>query len=450
MSAMTKTAELSAWHLQGNWAPVLDEIDAGPLVIRGEIPRGLTGDYVRAGMNPRSGVSDHWFAGNGMLHAVSLENGEARYRNRFVRTPYFEDDMNLLSGMRDPAASPANTNIIRHAGHWLALEETHLPWAVDSDLKTLGAHDFGGKLKGAMTAHPRVCPVTGELLFFGYQLAQPPHLTYYRADAAGALVEAEPIALPNPVMMHDWNVTRNHVVFMDLPVVFDLRAAMRGDPPLAFRPDAGARLGVMKRNGAGGEVRWFDINPCYVFHPVNAWEDGDTIVLTVCRQQSAMVGGFENLYGGDATTGRLWRWTIDLASGRVSEEQLDDAAADFPRVNDALVGLPTRWGYTASLNSTAPTLTLGSRLYNYDLTSGARITHDFGKASHLGEPIFVAREGAVAEDDGWVMALRHDEDRDESVLAILDAQAFAAAPVAEIIMPRRVPYGAHGNWMPRG
>ena len=447
MNAPSQILDGTPWHLQGNWAPVLEEIDVGPLVIKGEIPRELSGAYVRAGMNPRSGASDHWFAGCGMLHGVYLEDGQARYRNRFVRTPYYEHDLNLMSGMGDPAASPANTNIIRHAGHMLALEETHLPWAIDADLGTLGAHTFDGKLNGAMTAHPRVCPVTGELLFFGYQLARAPYLTYYRADALGRIVEAAPIDLPNPVMMHDWNITQNHVVFMDLPVVFDLKAAMRGEPPMAFRPEAGARLGVMKRNGADGQVRWFEINPCYVFHPVNAHETGDSIVIHVCRQEQAMAGGFENLYGGEATTGRLWRWTIDLAAGTVKEEQLDDAAADFPRVNDNLVGLEARFGYTGSLNSKAPTLTLGSNLYKYDLTSGARVTHDFGKANHLGEPIFVPREGAHAEDDGFVLALAHDEAADQSRLIILDAQNFDAAPIAEVTMPQRVPYGAHGNWM---
>lgn len=447
MNAPTKPGE--AWHLRGNWGPVLDEIDAGPLVVRGRIPSELRGDYVRAGMNPRSGRSDHWFAGNGMLHSVQIEDGQARYRNRFVRTPYYEADMNLMSGMFDPAASPANTNIIRHAGRWLALEETHWPWEVDRDLNTLGAHDFDGRLGGSMTAHPRVCPVTGELLFFGYQLARPPHLTYYRADAAGVLVEAEPIELPNPVMMHDWNVTRNFVVFMDLPVVFDLKAAMRGEPPLAFRPDAGARLGVMKRNGAGGQVRWFDINPCYVFHPVNAYEDGETLVLHVCRQEQAMAGGFEEIYGGDRTLGRLWRWTVDLAGGTVREEQVDDAAADFPRINDSLVGLKARWAYTASLNPKSSTLTLGQWLYKYDLATGARLTRDFGADSRLGEPVFVSREGATEEDDGWILALRHDEAQDCSTLLILNAKDFDGEPAAEVIMPRRVPYGAHGNWMAR-
>ena len=449
MNAPTQVTAAQPWHLQGNWAPVLDEIDAGPLTVKGAIPPELRGDYVRAGMNPRSGKSDHWFAGNGMLHSVQIEDGQARYRNRFVRTPYYEADLTLMSGMFDPAASPANTNIIRHAGRWLALEETHWPWEVDRDLNTLGAHDFGGRLGASMTAHPRVCPVTGELLFFGYQLAKPPYLTYYRADATGKLVEAQPIEIPNPVMMHDWNVTRNHVVFMDLPVVFDLKAAMRGEPPMAFRRDAGARLGVMKRNDAQGQVRWFDIDPCYVFHPVNAHEEGQTIVLHVCRQQEAMAGGFEQIYGGERTIGRLWRWTIDLAAGTVQETQLDDAGADFPRVNDSLVGLSARWGYMAGLNAQAPTLTLGQHLYKYDLTTGARLTHDFGADSHLGEPIFVPREGASDEDDGWILALRHDEALDQSTLVILNAQDFDGTPQAEIVMPRRVPYGAHGNWMSR-
>ena len=238
MNTQPRSIAADPWHLRGNWAPVLDEIDAGPLRVRGEIPRELTGEYVRAGMNPKSGWSDHWFAGTGMLHGISLADGKARYRNRFVRTPYFDGDLNMATG-RDPVASPANTNIVRHAGRWLALEEAHLPWEVDADLGTIGAYDFGGRLNGAMTAHPRVCPVTGELLFFGYQLATRPYLTFYRADAAGALVEAMPSDLPNPVMMHDWNITRNQVIFMDLPVVFDLKAAMRGEPPMAFRPDAG-------------------------------------------------------------------------------------------------------------------------------------------------------------------------------------------------------------------
>ncbi len=448
MSAHPKPDKDLPWHLKGNWAPVPDELDLMALQVKGEIPRELNGTYVRAGMNPKSGWSQHWFFGTGMLHGVTLEDGKASYRNRFVRTPYYDSDLNMMSGMRDLAASPANTNIVRHAGKWLALEETHLPWIVNSRLDTVGAYDFGGKLKGPMTAHPRICPLTGEMLFFGYQLGAAPFLIYYRVSASGEMVESEAIDIPNPVMMHDWNITRNHVVFMDLPLVFDLKAAMQGQAPFGFKPDAGARLGVMKRNGAGGKVRWFEINPCFVFHPMNAHEDGDLIVLHVCRQNKAMVGGLDDIYGGEDTIGKLWRWTIDTARGTVKEEQLDDVATDFPRVNDSLTGLPARFGYSTSLDTSAPSLTLDRFLYKYDLQTGGRETRDFGPDVHVGEPIFVPRSGnSMGEDEGWILALCHDEARDQSRLAILDAQQFEVAPVAEIILPRRIPYGAHGNWM---
>ena len=118
-------------------------------------------------------------------------------------------------------------HIVEHAGKLLALEETHLPWEVDKDLNTIGAHDFEGKLKGAMTAHPRVCPETGEMFFFSYSMMGPPYLNYYRVDSSGSLVQSEAIDIPRPVMMHDWNITRNHVVFMDLPIVSDMELAVR-------------------------------------------------------------------------------------------------------------------------------------------------------------------------------------------------------------------------------
>ena len=94
-------------------------------------------------------------------------------------------------------------------------------------------------------------------------------------------------------------------------------------------------------------------------------------------------------------------------------------------------------------------LTLGQYLYKYDLDSGQKQVRDFGASNHLGEPIFVPRPGAKAEDDGWIMALKHDEAIDQSALVILNAQDFDGEAVATITMPRRIPYGAHGNWMSR-
>lgn len=431
------------WHLEGNFAPVTAEIDADDLEVEGTIPAELDGVYMRNGFNPVDGASDHWFFGHGMIHAVTFREGRASYRNRYVRTPYLESGESTMS--LDPAASPANTHVLRHAGRIFALEEVHLPYVLDEGLETLGVETFDGQLAGAFTAHPKICPVTGEMLAFGYNAVGPEFLRYYRFAADGRLVQSEPITLPTGVMMHDFNITRNHVVWMDLPVCFDLELAMRGESPFFFDPDNGARLGVMPRTGTDADVRWYDIDPCYVFHPVNSHEEGDRIVLTVCRAESAMAGGFDDI----SAKASLWRWTIDRASGTVTEEHLDERKSDFARVDDRRVGLPARFGYTMQLGSNPNNPEMGTEVYKYDLATGEPEIHDMGAVTG-GEPVFVPRRPDADEDDGWVLLFTYDPESDRSDLRIIDARDFAGPPVARVYTPRRVPYGAHGSWMPRG
>ena len=241
----TSKVDETAWHLQGNWAPVKQELTVSDLELKREVPKEINVLYIRNGMNPRSGFSDHWFFGNGMLHGFNFEDGKVSYKNRYVRTPYYEKDLDIIGSFGDLSASPANPHIIKHADKFLALEEAHLPWEVDEHLETKGVYDFNGKLKGAMTAHPSPCPKTGELLFFSYSVMSEPYLTYYRVNPVGKLVQIEPIELPRAVMMHDWNVTENHVVFMDLPIISDMNLAVETGSPFGFKPEFGARLGVM-------------------------------------------------------------------------------------------------------------------------------------------------------------------------------------------------------------
>ena len=437
----------TAWHLQGNWAPVKEELTVSDLEVKGEVPKEINGLYIRNGMNPRSGFSDHWFFGNGMLHGFNFEDGKVSYKNRYVRTPYYEKDLDIIGSFGDLSASPANTHIIKHADRFLALEEAHLPWEVDENLDTKGAYDFSGKLKGAMTAHPRICPKTGELLFFSYSMMSEPYLTYYRANPAGKLVQIEPIELPRAVMMHDWNITENHVVFMDLPIISDMNLAVETGSPFGFKPEFGARLGVMPREGSNSDVRWFDIDPCYVFHPLNSYEDGNKIILHVCRQQEAMVGGFQDIYGGETTVARLWKWTIDLELGSVKEEQIDDAPCDFPRIDDRRIGFKNDYGYFTTLKTDVKSLTIGRHLLKYDLVNDKRLTHDLGENVTGGEALFVPRTANSSEDDGWVISLAYEAETDRSKLLIINSQDFESAPVAEIYAPQRVPNGAHGSWV---
>jgi carotenoid cleavage dioxygenase-like enzyme len=438
------------FHLRGNYAPIAEEITAENLAVIGEIPVELDGLYVRNGPNPVTGKSAHWFLGNGMLHGVRLRGGKAEwYRNRYVKTPAWanpEHSMFSDDGGVDRIGSAANTHIVSHAGKLLALEEGHFPWVVDSELETVSAHDFGGRLKTAMTAHPKICPATGEMLSFGYNFFEP-YLTYHRVSATGELVQSTDITVPGPTMMHDFNATRNYVIFMDLPVVFDLDLAMAGTMPYHWDDNYGARLGVMPREGTNADVRWFNVDPCYVFHPINAYEEitasGSTkIVLDVCRYEQMWRKGWD----GDSAS--LHRWTIDLGSGAVTEIALDDRPIEFGRVADASIGLPYQFGYATTTATVKEDVSVATSIVRYDLTTGNSEVHDFGTGRHPGEAAPAARPDAKGELDGYVMTYVHDDIAGRTELVIVDASDFAAPPVARIPLPQRVPYGFHGSWVP--
>ena len=444
---MAITESKPPWHLRGNWAPVQDEITETELIVEGTIPSQLEGVYIRTGPNPKSGTSPHWFMGDGMVHGVRLFQGNAAwYRNRFVQTPNITDEASSQTvDVGDLSRGSANTHVVAHAGKILCLEEGHWPWEIDSNLNTKGYENFSGNLKTSMTAHPKICPETGELLSFSYFSFEQPFLTYHRINSDGQLIQSEGIEIPNMVMMHDFNVTRNYVIFMDLPLVLNLSLLETG-VPFGFDPSAGARLGVMPRNGTNADVRWFEIDPCYVFHPVNAYDVDEKIVIHVSRQPEAF-GSSSDDY---AEVGRLWRWTIDLSLGTVTEEQIDDRPGDFGRVADKVVGLDAQYGYLMAMagegNSEEPVY--GSSLWKYDLHTGACWEHHLGDAVRGGEPVFASDPNSDGEDEGWVITIVHNEEKNSSKLIIIDAQDFGADPVAVVHLPRRVPYGAHGSWIP--
>jgi len=428
----------------GNFAPVEDELTDTSLVVEGTIPPALDGWYLRNGPNPRE-ASSHWFTGDGMIHGVRIEKGHAKwYRNRWVRTESFIEDFPLLrpDGTRNLRSSVANTHVVNHAGRTLALVESSLPYEITNDLETIGAYDFDGKLVDSMTAHPKICPITGELHFFGYGSIAEPHVTYHRADAAGRLTIDRPVAVPALTMMHDFALTAAHVVFMDLPIVFNIEAATTGaGMPFRWDDHYGARLGVLRRDDPFGDIRWFDIDPCYVFHVVNAHDGDDGMSITLQAVRYPELWRHDGGFDVDAV---LWSWTIDLRTGTVKERQLDDRAVEFPRIDDRRAGLPAHFGVTVA----------GDRLVRYDLHTGTGVEHCFGTdagAGRPGEAVFVpAGDGPADESNGWYLAYVYDPARNGSDLVIIDAADFGGAEVARIKLPQRVPYGFHGNWIAAG
>ncbi len=438
---MTEAADaVLPFFRTGNYRPVADELTATDLPIEGAIPPELDGWYLRNGPNPRE-RDGHWFTGDGMIHGVRLHDGHAAwYRNRWVRTESFQRPFPVYGpdGSRYLRSSAANTHVIRHAGRTLALVESSLPYEITTELETLGAYDFGGKLTDSMTAHPKICPATGELHFFGYGSLTAPHVTYHRADAAGELTVNQGIDVPALTMMHDFALTREHVVFLDLPVVFNLDIALAGRPDIPYRWDDtyGARLAVLRRDDPHGALRWFDIEPCYVFHVVNAYDDGDRIVLHGVRYPEMWRSG--SGFGVDAV---LWNWTIDLVSGQVSERQLDDRTIEFPRIDDRLTGTPARYAVTVGGDG---------RLIRYDLTLNTAEEHRFGAGPCTAAPdeaVFVPAASGSDETAGWYLLYVYDPATESSSLVIIDACDFTGQPVARVALPQRVPHGFHGNWV---
>jgi carotenoid cleavage dioxygenase-like enzyme len=432
----------------GNYAPVYDELTEYDLSFEGSIPAELNGWYLRNGPNPRAGEG-HWCVGDGMVHGVRLENGRAAwYRNRWVRTESFDEPVPLYNddGTRNLHSSIANTHVVRHAGKTLALMEFSLPYEISNDLKTLGVYDFGGTLTDSMTAHPKICPKTGEMHFFGSGNIFEPHVSYHRADADGRLMVSRPIEVPALTLMHDFALTAQYVVFLDLPLLFNLGVALTGpdqrDLPYRWDDQHRARLGLLRRDDPYGQLRWFDIDPCFVFHVANAYDvasaGGDAVVLEVLRYDEMWRNNSD--FGTDAA---LWRWTINLDTGVVEERQLDDRGVEFPRADDRLAGAAAR--YSVAVGSGA--------LVRYDLQGDTAVEHRFGgdrnePSGAPGEAVFAPAAGPPDELSGWYLTYVYDAATDSSDLVIIDASDFAAEPVARIRMPQRVPHGFHGNWIP--
>jgi carotenoid cleavage dioxygenase len=336
-----------------------------------------------------------------------------------------------------------NTATVRHGGRYFGLMEAGPPTEFDRELNTLGEYDFGGRLEGAMTAHPKIDPVTGHMLFFGYSVMAP-YLRYHEVDASGTLVNSVAIDLPAPVMMHDFAVTENYAVFFDAPAVFDIEALFAGGEPMSWQPDNGTRIGVIPRGGSAADLRWFDVDNCYIVHFFNAWESGDTIEVHAPRMDD-MPGGFEFENPGDAREPMPWKWSIDLSTGRVTDSQFDDTPGEFPRVNDNHAGRSTRYGYNCTARGWD---------FDFDFNGVVRYDHQTGSSDRFaysdsqvsGEHAFVPDPDGTAEDDGWLMSFVTDRETEQSELMVLDARDVTAGPVARVQMERRVPIGFHANW----
>jgi len=490
---MTVTSPASAAtgenrYLQDNFAPVTEELTATGLSVTGRLPDFLDGRYLRIGPNPMDpGERYHWFMGEGMVHGVRLRDGGAEwYRNRWVRSASVAEALGEpVRGTPRALDFAANTNVLEHAGRTLALVEAGgSPYELTHDLDTIGPHDFCGTRpslpgRAGYTAHPHEDPDTGELHAISYCWLRGNRVDYSVVDAEGRVRRSIDVEVHGSPMIHDFALTERHVVILDLPVTFDIamatadvprvaRPLVRGllnriigrnpvpEPVIAFaarggdtgssdvlpyrwNPDYPARIGLLPRDADGSAVRWFEIDPCYIFHTLNAYDDGDTVVLDVVRHPRMFA---TVLNGPDEGAARVTRYTLDLRTGRATERGLDERSQEFPRHDERLSGRRHRYGWSVGFEGGQT----GDAVLRHDLDAGTTDVRHLGQGLEASEFCFVPRPDGTAEDDGVLMGYVFDRAEGRSDLRVLDAATME--DVAAVHLPGRVPAGFHGNWAP--
>ncbi len=489
-------------YLQENFAPVQEEITTDELLVVGELPADLSGMFVRNGPNPKFAPIGHhqWFDGDGMLHGVQINNGKASYLNRYVQTralkmeveagrslwkgptepPNFNLPHNNLFGPFKntantalvwhsgfgPFKNTANTALVWHGGKLLALWEGAEPYEIAvPDLETVGPYNYQGKLASRFTAHPKVDPETGEMMFYGYAVTSQPYLQYSVVSPQGELTKTVTIDIPAPVMMHDFAITENYTIFMYLPLTFSMERIMRGESAYLFESDIPSRFGILPRHGDNSDpsrfgilprhgdnsdIRWFEALSGYIFHTVNAYEQGEEIILIACRMNGTTCLDIPTKFNHTQDDRpRLYRLRFNLRTGAVREEALDDVASDFPSLNPQRLGRQSRYAYTAKMaNGHRPAFSFDG-LVKYDFTNNSSQVYELGSGRYGGEAVFVPHPDSQAEDDGWLITFVYDSKTQASELLVLNAQDLTAEAIARVLIPQRVPYGFHGIWIPQ-
>jgi len=457
-------------YLNGAWTPVHAEVNATDLeVIEGAIPKDLDGVYLR---NTQNQVHQplgffHPFDGDSMIHQIDFQQGKASYRNRWVRTRGFvaeqEAGGSLWGGFADPPTlsrrpgvgflgtlkDASSTDIVVHAGKALSMfyfcgEGYRLD---PLTLETLGIE--GWVPIDGISAHAKVNEATGELYFFNYS-ARPPFMHYGVVDKHNRLVAYRPVPLPGPRIVHDMAFSEHCSILADCPLLF-------GPTGFTLNRDMPTRFALVPRDGGAGEVRWFEAAPTFVQHWLNAYEEGDEVILDGYFQEDPTppspegyppaVGPAFAVIDANAIRTRLHRWRFNLADGTTREERLDEnRVVEFGMFDQRRAGRKYRYAYDVTF---VPGMFLFNGWVKHDLETGKSWELALAPGRVCSETPFAPRVGAVEEDDGYLVSFVVDENTGTSECVVLDAKRIEDGPVVRIALPHKISSGTHSCWAGR-
>lgn len=432
------------------FTPIQTEITAEKLEVDGHIPPELSGLYVRNGPNTAgpTGPHQHYFSGDGMVHGVHIEAGQAKwYRNRFVRTGEVPNKL----GTPDPGGpvtsdldvSP-NTNVVQFADRLYATIEAGASMVeITRELETVARSDLDGTLEHGFTGHHKIDPVAHDIHAVTYSSKFGANALYQRLSPNGRLLNQITIPLSGMTQIHDMSITKNYAIILDLSVVFSAWALLKTTLPIKWDGKKPARVGVIPKRGRAEDIRWFDVAPCYAYHTMNAYEtEGGDVVLDVSRYERASE---KDMYGplGD-TEATIERWVMPMSgsASEAREERIFDLPLDFPKIAPSVEGRAYRYGYAVEA-TLEPSFDQAVKL-DFQTGDVQYQAFDGGMSSEM---TFIPR--GPSEDEGWLMGFVFQPKVQRSRLVILDAQHFEDDPIASIWIPDQyVPIGTHGGWFP--
>lgn len=461
-------------YRSGPWQPNTREYNAWDLEVTGELPSDLQGVYVRNTENPLHDAIGryHPFDGDGMLHSLFLDGDGVQYRNRFIRTAGFEAELAagrpLWAGLREsPEKSErdgwgartrlkdsSSTDVVVHRGQ--ALTSFYQCGDIyELDAVTLDQHPLPGWLDGVtpgwgVSAHTKVDEARDEMLFFNYS-KHAPYMHYGLVDGAGRLDHYVPIELPGPRLPHDMAFTDRYAILNDLPLFWDPEALKANAHAVRFFPKLPSRFGIIPRRGAPEEIRWFEAKPCYVLHWINAYEDGDEVVLDGYAQNPKL--GTRTPLSDEmkpfavldinGVGAHAYRWRFNMKTGEVREGPIEEQVSEFGMINPQYAGKPYRYTWAMLAK---PGWFLFNGIVRLDVETGERQEYRFPEGVYVSESPMAPRQGSTAEDDGYVVTFTTDMNENASSALVFDASDIGAGPIASIALPERVCVGTHSYW----
>jgi carotenoid cleavage dioxygenase-like enzyme len=462
--------DLSAFpYLQGNYAPVDEErdLDESQLRIEGEVPTSLLGAYMRDGANVAFQPNHYVYPldGDGMVHAVYFKDGHVEYKNRWVQTSHLMTERKFnrtiygsvgkmlpvpqevidAGGEPNPVRNTANTNVIYHADKLLAMWEGGFPHLLNNDLSTVGLYDYDGALKpgDALTAHPKVCPDTGQLVSCTQRWDSPNYWVQI-FDARGGHVRSIPVEFERKGIVHDLQITDNYVVIFYAPAFHSVEKAMKGENPFMWEPELGTKIIAIPRSGRGDNIV-FETDAFFSWHFCNGFERDGKIVIDYVWIKSIPFTQDQGT-GVEKQPRRMHRMTLDPVTKRVEDEEFSTVFCEFSRVDERRMGKDYRYGFAASSNRDWGDAHGYNCTGRFDFKTGETALWEYGPEANAGEPVHVPNPDSGREEDGWLMCFVHNPG-EGAFLSILSAGDIERGPVCKVHIPGRVPNGFHANWM---